>query len=344
MRSPENLAPAGRSSRRPVFRVALVVLGLLAGVILVEACFRIVRPAPRRQMIRSWYCLRSLGGVPIWGCEDQDHMDRHNRECAEKHPERTIVQFYGSSVSFGSGLPAREAFSTALNARLNEVRPTPGYCVMNFAEPGFTFEQKLAVARREVPRFKPALIMWEDWAEWFDFTLIGDTAYGTYGLRVRPDGFIGLPYVPDPLNRFLFLNSRFYEYAALTFPEPADEEPSQDSPEIHDANVLVARRLPQVPELARANGAKLVMYLAPPLNRPFSEIVADPPGWHRVLLEFARSRGIPAYLLQKELIDSDYMDLRMDDCCHYNAAGHRALVPVMERIILEQIEGVPGGH
>jgi hypothetical protein len=27
----------------------------------------------------------------------------------------------------------------------------------------------------------------------------------------------------------------------------------------------------------------------------------------------------------------------LDPCCHFNAAGHEALVPVMARIVLEQL-------
>lgn len=62
--------------------------------------------------------------------------------------------------------------------------------------------------------------------------------------------------------------------------------------------------------------------------------------------EFTQSRGIAAYSLADELIDEDYLELRLDPCCHYNAAGHRALVPVMERIVLEQVGGAvdPAGE
>jgi hypothetical protein len=33
--------------------------------------------------------------------------------------------------------------------------------------------------------------------------------------------------------------------------------------------------------------------------------------------------------------------MRQDPCCHYNAEGHRALVPFMERIVLQQLDGKP---
>ena len=67
-----------------------------------------------------------------------------------------------------------------------------GFCILNFAQAGFSFEQKYVIARQEVTRYRPALIMWEDWVEWMDYSLIGDTAYGTTTYHVRPDGFIGV--------------------------------------------------------------------------------------------------------------------------------------------------------
>jgi len=322
------------SHRRYAPYTALTILiGLFAGLVVAEMWARIGKPMPRRQMIRG-YCLRSLDGVPVWGCEDDPENVRHrNRACVEQHPERMRVLFFGSSITYGSGLPATEAFTTALEARLNALRPTPGFCVLNFAQPGFSFEQKYAVAREEVPRYRPALIMWEDWAEWFDYKLIGDTAYGIRDLRVRPDGFIGIAGVPDGINRMLFLNSRFYQYLTLMF---AEEIPGQA--EVDVATVFANTRLIQVARLAQSVGAKLALYLAPPLDRPFSETAANLPGWHAVLLDFAQAQGIPMYALQRELIDQDYLQLRMDPCCHYNADGHSALVPIMERIVLEQLD------
>jgi hypothetical protein len=61
------------------------------------------------------------------------------------------------------------------------------------------------------------------------------------------------------------------------------------------------------------------------------------------LLEFTEARAIPTYPLQRELIAEDYLALRLDPCCHFNAAGHRALVPIMERIVLRHLDEPPLG-
>jgi hypothetical protein len=168
-----------------------------------------------------------------------------------------------------------------------------------------------------------------------EYSLIGETAYGTSGYVIRPDGFIGIAGVPDRLNRVLLLHSRLYEYLTLSFGERFNREPEQE------AKAFVSDRLIRVPQLAESVGAKLVLYLAPPLDRPFAETAASLPDWHRLIVDFAQAHGIPVYPLQLELIDQDYLKIRQDPCCHYNAEGHRALASVMERIILEQLDGTP---
>ena len=105
--------------------------------------------------------------------------------------------------------------------------------------------------------------------------------------------------------------------------------------------MFIETRLPRVLQLAHDVHAKLVLYPTPPLEHPFSETAASPPDWHDMLVDFGRAHGVPVYPLERELIDQDYLRVRQDPCCHYNAEGHRAPVPVMERIILEQL---PSDH
>lgn len=317
--------PAGGSAPR---RLALVIVGgLVVGLLLAELSVRVFKWMPPAQIVRG-FGLHAVDGVPLW----EQASDRHNRACVEQHPERTRVLFFGSSITFGVGLSADEAFTTALQDRLNAARPTPGVCVLNFAQPGFAFQQKYVVAGAEVARYRPALILWEDWVEWRDYQLIGDAAYGIGDLRLRPDGYVGMAGVPDALNRVLFTHSRLYEYLTLTLGERVEKGPGPwELPGFFDTH------LAQVVELAQSVDARLVLYLAPPLDQPFAATDAAPPDWHGPILDFARRHGVPAYRLQHELLDRDYLALRLDPCCHFNAAGHRALVPVMERIVLEQL-------
>lgn len=303
--------------------LAALGLGLLAGAGLAELWVRSGWWQPAAQIVRG-YGLRAVDGVPVW----EQSTDRQHRDCVAQHPERTRILFFGSSITYGVGLTADEAFTTALEAQLNAWQPVPGFCVLNFAQPGFAFEQKLVVARAEVARYRPALILWEDWVEWRGYRMINDTAYGIGDLRVRDDGTVGLRGVPDALNRVLFRHSRLYEYLTLAFGERVVSPPGP-SP----LRAFAETELAKVVALAESVGAGLVFYLAPPLDQPFAATVANPPEWHEPILAFARARGVPAYTLQEALRAEDVTAVRLDPCCHFNAAGHRALVPIMEELI-----------
>ena len=321
-------SPGGFGPRRLVL---VVVGGLVGGLLLAELSVRVFKPTPRAQIVRG-YGLHAVDGIPVW----EQSSDRHNRECVEQHPERTRVLFFGSSITYGVSLTAAEAFTAALQERLNAARPSPGFCVLNFAQPGFAFQQKLVVARQEVARYRPALIMWEDWVEWREYRLIGDAAYGVGDLRVRDDGFVGMPGVPDGVNRALFLHSRLYEYLTLTLGEEIERVPGPwELPGWFDTH------LAEVVALAQSVGARLVFYASPPLEQPFAETAKTPPDWHGLIVDFGHRNNVPVYELQRELTDQDYLALRLDPCCHFNAAGHRALVPIMERIVLEQLDRRP---
>lgn len=302
--------------------------GVLVALVVAEVSFQWLKWPPRTQIVRG-FGLHQLDGVPVW--EESD--GRQNRACVAQHPERTRILFFGSSITYGVGLSAGEAFTATLQEALDAARPTPGFCVLNFAQPGFAFEQKYAVAKQEIPRYRPALVMWEDWVEWSSYRMIDDAAYGVGDLRVRADGFVGMPHVPDALNRLLFRHSRLYEYVTLSLGERVARTVGDSDPA-----GWFDHHLADVTALAGAVNARLVFYLASPLDRPFAESAAAPPDWHPLVVDFATRHGVPVYQLQRELIDQDYLALRRDPCCHFNAAGHRALVPVMRRIVLEQLD------
>lgn len=331
MPNQQDKAPVPAPQRRPLFiGVALAILGLIAGIAVAETMLRLGKWRPAHQIVRG-FGLHSVDGVPVW----EQSNDRHHRACVEQHPERIRILFFGSSITFGVSLTAAETFTSALEARLNQLRPSPGFCVLNFAQPGFAFQQKYVVARQEIPRYKPVLVLWEDWVEWPEYVMIGEAAYGKADLLVREDGFIGIQGVPDGLNRVLFGNSRLYEYLTLAIGERAAQTRGPNG-----IVTFADTQLTKVLALSESVGARLVMFLAPPLDQPFAETAATLPDWHTILLDFAQQHDVPAYVLQRVLANQDYQKLRLDPCCHFNAEGHRALTDVMQRIVLEQLDAV----
>jgi hypothetical protein len=276
-------------------RALIVVLGIALSLAGAEAWVRWWKPKPPVQIVRN-NSLRVIDGVPVW----EWTTDRKPRECAEAHPERQRILFLGSSITQRLHHPGGGHLNFALERRLNELRPNPGFCVMNFAQPGFTSQQKLTLGSEEIPRYRPALVMWEGWNEFGSWSLIGSSAYELRRFALRSDGFPGLPGVPDALIHTLFERSRFYELMTLSF----------GAKTVGDSEMVEARvRLTRLVALTRSAGARLGMYICPPLNRPFREaqepFIPPSPG-----LEFARLHGIPYVVLAHELEGQDYLVLR----------------------------------
>jgi hypothetical protein len=325
MSSPVAPSFANNPTRVPlaVVRALIVIVGIALAFAAAEVWVRWTKPRPPVQIVRQ-NNLHSIDGVPVW----EWSTDRIPRACAEAHPERIRIIFLGSSITHGFTIPARDTFNFALEDRLNELRPDPGFCVMNFAQPGFTSQQKLALGSVEIPRYRPALVMWEGWNEFGAWTQIGNSAYELRQFALRSDGLPGLRGVPEALNHALFMSSRFYELLTLSF---GDKSNTNELAEADD-------RLLRLVALTHSVGARLGMYICPPLNRPFREaqepLLQPTPG-----LEFARLHGIPYVVLAHELGDQDYLALRADDCCHFSSAGHRALVPIFAKFVLDLLDG-----
>lgn len=313
---------AGRSR---LFAFISVCIGLTLGLGAGELWVRREKPRPPIQIVRGQN-LHTIGDVPVW----EWSTDREPRACAEAHPERLRILFLGSSITHGFSMPAEAAFTHALEERLNAARPNPGFCVMNFAQPGFTSQQKLAVGSVEIPRYRPALVLWEGWNEFGNFVVLGDGAYELRYYVRRADGFPGIIGVPDSINRFLFLNSRLYEYLTLRIGEQ-DETIDEQGP--------ARNRLERLVKITDSVGARLAVYDCPRLDRPFRE--PPSPLSNGLMEDFVRVHKVPLYSLRRELIDQDYLKLRIDDCCHFSIEGHRVLVTVFERIVLELIDGKP---
>lgn len=316
---------AGRRSRMAEW--SLPLFGLLAGLLILELYARVFPWTPPTQIVRN-HELHELNGVPVWGNET-----RTNRDCADRHPERQRVLFFGSSITWGSGVEAEETFTAGLQARLDASQPDPGICILNFSQEAFQLRQKAAVAAVEIARYRPALVLWESWSEWREFRIMGDAAFSVSDFHVRPDGFIGIEGVPDTINRELFLRSRLYQYAVLRWGQPSADV----SPE-HETISRLTPALQRVIDMVRTAGGRFFVYFAPPLDRPFQESAETPTHGREVWESFLRAAGVPNVALARELAEHDHLRLRDDPCCHFNAEGHRALVDVMARVVLEQLD------
>ena len=123
-----------------------------------EIAVRLLQPPPRVQVITPGGTatmeqpLTDLHGVPVW----RDVGSAARARCGAAH----TLLILGTSISFGIELPANAVFSAALQAELD--RRAPGqWCVRNEAQPGFTLDSIMGLARERVPALRPDLVLLE---------------------------------------------------------------------------------------------------------------------------------------------------------------------------------------
>ena len=81
--------------------------------------------------------------------------------------------------------------------------------------------------------------------------------------------------------------------------------------------------------LVRELGAHLVLVVASPLDRPFAETAASLPRGHVLVRDWAAAHGVPWIDVAAAWTHLDPRQLRLDPCCHLNAAGHQALAELL---------------
>lgn len=327
--------PPNQRARSRWLAPALIAAGLFVGLGVVEFLLRAFPPMPPSQIIRSqamrWGQVRLLNGVPVWGDDA-----RANRDCLKQHPERPTLFFFGDSITFGTGIEDSEVFTTLLEHRLGD-----RFCVLNFAQPAYGFDQSFETARVELAGKHPAIVFWQLWNEQRAYAVLGDNAFNLAGRRLHEDGF---PYprfasaLPAAVNRFLFLHSRLYELTTLAYPEMLPPLPPREA-----TAKIAAENLARIPPLVKATGARLVFFLGTPLDKPFPELRTD--RRHEDLEEavaiLARTQGAEALRLQDLLADQDVAAVRLDTCCHYNAKGHEALAAAFEKVVTKALPPAP---
>lgn len=318
----------------PARIILLLVVGIASGFLLTEIAVRWLNPRPPTQVVRLLeqpqpYRPSLRHGEPVWKAS----ADREHTRCAELHPDRTRIFVFGDSITYGINIDPDQVFSAILETALNQSRPDPGFCVMNFAQPGFGFDQSYAVASDEIARWKPALVLWENWSDLRKYVLVRDTAYlvnppyvsPSERLLVRPDGSFGFDFVPAAPNRWLFDHSRLYEMLVLRWGQREPAPPSWS----------LGARYDHLKTLVDANGAKLVIFVATALDRPFETLARQSPASD--VVRFASQRAVPLYRLAEELKGENYLALRMDAVGHFSVAGHAALAKRFEQIVLREL-------
>lgn len=336
--------------RRLAFPLLALLLALVCFAVATEVAVRVIEPTPRIQVVRTQDRSRSpersieltlVDGVPVWSSP----WDRDNwrLDCPEKKgggADRVLV--FGDSILYGLSLKPNEVFTWKMEQQLLDARRAS--CVMNLAQPGFTFQNEWVLAEEHIPRVKPQLVFWEIWLNTpQEYTVIGDAAYRFATIATGEDGYPHTLGAPPALDRFLFEHSRAWEYATLAL---GGEDKGRNQREWSE---LVAAEMPRLKALVEENGGELVLVFVPPLDRPFPAQIASFRA-HEVreritaydpAIAWAEANGVRYHLLWEDLADQDVAAIRLDTCCHYNAAGHEVLADIFTRWTLDVLAPEP---
>lgn len=321
--------PAGRAapqgSRGSAPQVLLAFGALLLALVAAELAVRVLRPTPRAQVIEGSRRveLRLSEGVPVWTTRD-DPRARPDETCRAARPGAAQVVGLGSSIFYGVELAPAQTWAPRVQALLDQAGlPT---CVHNLSGPGFSALQKRQLLREVAAPLSPRVVLWELWGtDVLEYRMLGGRAWRMGVLRAGPDGYPNPLSLPLAVNRLLFDSSAAWRYATAAI-APAEDRPAGDWNAVLDGPVAEALAL------AERSGGQLLLVAMPPLDRSFAES-AD--GDDRMATQAARwiaaRAGRPVRLLRAaELLrGDDHVDLRLDDCCHYNEAGQARLAEVL---------------
>jgi len=315
----EEQSPDGFQKAR---RIALMILlGILATFFLGEIAIRILNPTPRIQVIRSSHNLEFevVDGVPVW--RGDGTTGRENLSCLDSSPTHRVVVI-GSSILFGSSLETEEVFSSSLPERLNQAHPDRKTCFFNFAQPGFTFGSKWIRTQQAFEKLKPDLLIFEIWYNDINpFALLRDQAVNIGHLRVNEWNHPDLFGLPLSVNKWLLEHSYLYHYASLAL--------ATDQDQTRNWRDFVLHELSKVVRLGKETGTPVLFVFAPNLNTSLASQADRTSKEYKVVESYLQDIKAEYMFLSRELRDDDIMDIRLDECCHYNAAGMDRLTDVI---------------
>ena len=295
--------------RRQIFTAVLGSGLALAGAELLAR----VLPPPRVQQI-FWQAsnhFELLDGVPVW-THKKIGRSLWSADCAAGTGQDSVA-LLGSSIFFGSRLGAEDTLGPQLQAVLSDSGDGP--CVHNFSQPGFAFQNQLALARHALSEYRPRVVVWEIWKNSPNvFTLINDQAYNFGPLELDVNGVpTGIPLSPRH-NRWLFAHSAGYRFLSLMLTSKIPNEGGRWAQ-------IIEEDLPAALDLVTTLDASLILVLCPGLDIPFAETMAKDPLPYAEIREFAEAEDLTVIDLAEGFLDEEPAELRLDRCCHFNPTG-----------------------
>jgi hypothetical protein len=242
----------------------------------------------------------------------------HVPPCAVRRPGVRPMAFFGSSITYGSGVDQAEALPHQLEERL-EGSATGPRCGDDHSQPGYGPQQEWATARDEITRTQPDPVFWELWDPAKYYSVVGRVAFDPEEMVLDGAGVPVVKFVPEAVADVLFRWSYAFQYTAITL------APNESIPNPRRAFVsrICSTMLPDLKRRVAEYGGRLFLLVPSFLDRPFTDMPRDPDT--ETVVACARTMGFSIVSFAELLSDQHVEDVRFDTCCHLNARGHALL-------------------
>lgn len=277
----------------------------------------------------GWVLQPNLRGFRQFPGSTVDSNSRGIRGRAEHAPGRqpglSRVLVVGDSFAFGEGVGDHETFAHQL-----ELRSGPGVEVINLGVHGYGHDQMLLRLRSEGLRYAPDLVVLGFFADDADRNLLAfrDYAKPRYVLDGAALVLTGSP-VPPPRRLLLreALRSHLAGLAGMAWRRARGRRGDD-----RGRAALMAALLDEMRQESSRAGARFVIVDLPPPNE-----IAGGEGApsERLLLDYARPRGVPVCrtraALQRRLAGGAGYAMTL----HYDAALHRDVAEILARCLAD---------
>jgi hypothetical protein len=319
------------AARSPWWRAVDATIALLMFIGVAEAAVRLIQPTPRGQVVRLadgrfGMEVHDHLDTPVWAPIDPAWRALREPPCLSADPATTTtVALAGDSILYVTGgTDATENVAWQLQQRLDAAQPGR-WCVANTAVFAYSAGQKRAALHELQQRAQVDRVIWEVWGEAPTYRRLGGDVYAI-GSYARDDQ--GYPYlwwlpIPAALNRALFSHSRAWEYLVIALGPGAVED---DVTPLHAAAI----------DDAAAEGARISFFFFPDLAGPLTEPPHIPHATHKSVRALLAARGAEVVEFRDQMVDQDYLRIRLTTCCHYNPVGHGVVADKLAAWLLAQ--------
>ena len=276
-----------------------------------EVVARVVKPTPRRMVIRPApdLVVERVQGIPLWWVPD-DAVALRDVECQASR--RVVVT--GDSIFKGWGVPLEKSWSVRWREGAEDL------CVHNYASSGYGHREQWALVQEALPIHEPDVLVYEVFVGMHPDTsqvqrMHGDSIFDLRGLSLDERGVPKLIGVPELVAWPLFTWSYAFQYVVISGGD-VHADPMAFVPDAED------EVFERVIEETHRSGTELVFVLAHQLHRGFAFHRDNPMPVHEQVRALAQGHDhVHVVDMGELLLDHQVEEIRLDNCCHFNQKG-----------------------